>query len=268
MQQIKRRGQFEQGSLDNYGVPFVDPEDVLDARVYWEIYADVIHQVTDRKVRRGRLFSGAFGGPELSVRFAPLAVLPHANYVVWTPGISADDVRDLRRLVRRKLRGSRRIKPGLYPHVAAYRVLSSEDLKSVVKYIFKPIALADVYRLTADKLNCEPRGLKRLNDQVNIFLDNLEFAFHGLDRMNRYGFCSPSSGDENYIGKVTQERRTRRIVDATRRAKRKAEDRELKRRFPGYQPYKRKKTQKQRDEAVLRRAYLRRMVRDGEVPGK
>jgi hypothetical protein len=265
MQQIKRRGQFEQGRLDNYGIPFVDPEDVLQARIYWEIFGDAIHQVTDRRMRRGKLFSGSFGGPELSVRFMPLAALPHANYVAWSPGICADDVRRLRRIIRDKLRGCRRIKRGLYPHLAVYRILSSVDLKRVIKYMFKPIALAFVYMLTASKLEGDPEQLALLNQEVNTFLENLDGAFYDIDRMNRYGFCNPSCGD-NYIGVVTEQRRDRRVADAVRRAERKLEDEALKKLFAGFKPYKRHKTQREKHEEFSMRARYRRMVRDGEIP--
>src|SRR5205823_4692159 len=75
MQQIKAQGCFEQGKLANYGTPFSDPEHVLDARIYWDVLARSIHEFTERR----KPLAGAFGGPELSVRFHPLGVLPHAN---------------------------------------------------------------------------------------------------------------------------------------------------------------------------------------------
>ena len=264
MQQIKRRGQFEQGLLDNYGIRFTDPEDVLQARIYWQIFGDAIHEVTDRRVRRGKLFSGAFGGPELSVRFMPLAVLPHANYVCWSPGICADDVRRLRRIVRDKLRGCRRIKPGLYPHVAVYRILSADDLKRVIKYIFKPIALAFVYMLTASKLDRDPEQLERLNAQVNVFLENIDGAFYQMDRMNRYGFCNANS-DDAYVGVVSEARRARRLADTVRRTGKKREQAALKENLPGYDPRMHRKTQQEKDALFLMRARYRKMVRDGEL---
>jgi len=264
MHQIKRHGQFEQGRFADYGIPFVDPEDVLQVRIYWEIFADAIHKVTGRMTA----FSGAFGGPELSVRFKPLAVLPHANYVVWSPGICDDDVRRLRRIVRDKLRACRRIKPGMYPHLAVYRILSREDLQRVIKYVFKPLALSFVYNLTASKLDHEPEQLMRLDEQVNVFLENIGGAFHGMNRMKRYGFCNATSGDENYVGVVTEQRRERRVVDALRRVEKKREDEELKKCLPGFKPHKRHKTQEEKDTEFLMRAHYRKMVRDGEIPGK
>jgi hypothetical protein len=265
MQQVKRRGQFEQGSLDDYGIPFVDPDDVLQTRIYWQIFGNAIHEVTDRRMRRGKLFSGAFGGPELSVRFRPLAALPHANYVAWSPGFCAEDARRLRRVVRDKLRGSRRIKPGLYPHLGVYRILSADDLQRVIEYIFKPIALAYAYMLTASKLDRDPEQLALLNRQVNVFLENLDGAFYGMDRMNRYGFCNASSGDDNYIGVVTAKRRARRLADAVRRAGKKREQAALKENFPGYKLLKRKKTQQEKDARFLMQAGYRKLVRDGEL---
>jgi hypothetical protein len=261
MEQIKRRGQFEQGKLDSYGIPFVDPEDVLNARIYWELFADTIHKVTGRK----KMFSGAFGGPELSVRFMPLAVLPHANYVAWSSGICSDNVRELRRILREKMRGCRRIKPGLYPHVAVYRIQSGDDLRRVIEYIFKPVAVAFAYNLVAPNLDGESKRLARLNEQVNLFLENIEGAFSGMHRMKRYGCCNPSSGRRNYIGVVTQERRERRVADAVRRAKKKSEDEAMKECFPGYKPHKRRKTQQERDSEFLKRACYRKMVSEGEI---
>jgi hypothetical protein len=265
MEQIKRRGQFEQGRLDDYGIPFVDPDDVLQARIYWELFGNAIHAVTDRRMRRGKLFSGAFGGPELAVRFMPLAVLPHANYIGWSPGICADDVRRLRRVVRDKLRGCRRIKSGLYPHIAVYRIHSADDLRCVIKYIFKPIALAFVYMLTASKLDLDPAQLERLNAQVNLFLENIDGAFYQMDRINRYGFCNASTGKDNYVGVVSEARRARRLADAVRRDGKKREQATLKENLPGYDPRMHRKTQQEKDALVLMRARYRKMVRDGEL---
>ena len=77
MQQIKVAGRLEQGQPQNYGIPFGEPLDAIEVQTYFQIYRQVISEFTGRG--RGRIFSGAFGGPELAVRFLPLAALPHAN---------------------------------------------------------------------------------------------------------------------------------------------------------------------------------------------
>jgi hypothetical protein len=262
MQQIKRRGQSEQGKLDNYGVPFEEPLDLCEAWKYWGKMAETIHNVTGRN----RMFTGAFGGPELAVRFMPLAVLPHANYIVWSREICAGDVREVRRILREKLRGCRDIRPGLYPHVAVYRISSNDDLQRVIKYVFKPIALAHAYTLVASQLRDQPDQMLRLNEQVNFFFENIVIVSDGMHRMNRYGFCHASS--KNYVGAVTETRRQRRIADAERRAEKKRADAERKQRFPEYKPDKRKKSKKEKSDEFLRQAEYKKMVRDGEIERK
>jgi hypothetical protein len=105
MQQIKVQGEFEQGVLADYGIPFSEPWEVLEARIYWNTFAIAIHEFTGRN----KPLAWAFGGPELSVRFMPLGVLPHANYVGFSAGLIGDDARALRRIIRQKLRGCRRL---------------------------------------------------------------------------------------------------------------------------------------------------------------
>lgn len=261
MQQIKARGCFEQGKIINYGIPFSAPEDVLDARIYWDIFARAIREFTGRR----KPLAGAFGGPELSVRFTPLGALPHANYVAFSDGLTSDDVRALRRTIRRQLRGCRGITHRMYPKVSVYRLLSKGDLREVIDYIFKPIGIAIPYALSAHKLNYQPGWMCSLNDDVNTFLDNVVFAFDGLDRMNRYGVCSPSAR-KNYIGVVTEDRLERRKVDAQRRKAQREDTEAIKKIFPQYKPRKRHKSEQEKRDLFLMRAYYRKMVRDGEGP--
>ena len=260
-QQIKAQGCFEQGKPINYGIPFADPEDVLQGRIYWEKFAGTIKKFTGR----GKLFAGAFGGPELSVRFLPLRALPHANYVAFSDGLTRDDVRAMRRALRGFLRGCRRLGHGVYPKVAVYRLPSQTDLREVIDYIFKPIGIAVPYALTADKLDYQPAGMRSLNADVNLFFDNMCLAFDGLDRMNRYGVCNPAAR-KNYIGTVSEERLERRAADTARRKAGREETAEIKLIFTGFKPHKRRKTQQEKDDLFLMRAYYRKMVRDGECP--
>ncbi|MCX6924622.1 MAG: hypothetical protein NT154_15610, partial [Verrucomicrobia bacterium] len=60
-----------------------------------------------------------------------MAVLPHANCLALSSGLCADDARDLRRILREKLRGCRRIMPGPHPKVAVYRIMQEADLCAV-----------------------------------------------------------------------------------------------------------------------------------------
>jgi hypothetical protein len=262
MQQIKAQGCFEQGKITNYGIPFSAPVDVLDARIYWDIFARATHEFTGRRDP----LAGAFGGPELSVRFYPLGVLPHANYVGFSDGLTYDDIRALRRTIRQHLRGCRGITHRMYPKVSVYRLLAKEDLRRVIEYMSKPIGIAIPYALSADKLDYQPGGMQSLNDDVDTFLDNMGLAFAGLDRMNRYGVCSPSAGTKNCIGVVSEERRERRAVDAKRRGIRRKEAEAIKVIFPDYKPNKHRKSYQEKYDLFLMRAYYRKMVRDGECP--
>jgi hypothetical protein len=264
LQQIKAQGCVAQGKISNYGIPFSGPEDALDARIYWDVLARSIREFTGRR----KPLAGAFGGPELSVRFHPLGVLPHANYVAFSDGLTGDDVRALRRIVRGHLRGCRRIAHRLYPKVAVYRLVSKKDLREVIKYIFKPIAIAIPYGLSAHELKRDPAGMRSLNDDVNAFFDNMGIAFEGLVRMNRYGICSPSAGKKNYIGVVSEERLERRKVDAKRREAQQKEAEAIKKDFPKYKPHKRHKSEQDKYDLFLIRAYYRKALSDGEYPDK
>ncbi len=262
MEQIKISGCIEQDGLDNYGIPFNGPTPELECREYWRIFHESTHEFTGR----GKLFSGAFGGPELAVRFLPLAVLPHANFMAWSPALCGDDLRRFRRALRNKLRGSRQIKPGLYPKVAIYRIQTNADYQAVIKYMFKPIDVGFAYAVAADAVGNDLKALARLNLETDCFLEDLPTAFYGIHRMTRFGFCSASSSD--YVGVVTAERQERREKDAVRRRRRQDKVKEIQKLLPAYQPHLRKMTEKHRDDLFWMRAWYRQLVRDGELPGK
>jgi len=156
-EQIKRSGCFEQGKLTDYGIKMVntDVEDYeLVCQTYWRIFGEVLHGFTGKKSKQ--LFVGAFGGPELSVRFMPLAVLPHANYIVFSAGLCIDDVRRFRQELSRRLRNSRLVERGLYPKLAIYRLKEPKDFSAVVKYMFKPIDVGLAYGMAAEADNGHP----------------------------------------------------------------------------------------------------------------
>jgi len=262
MEQIKIDGIYQQADLHDYGIDFDLPEDLLQCQVYFDIFKSAIQDFTGKE--RGQRFSGTFGGPELSVRFTPLKVLPHANFLAFTSGICSDDVRELRRIVREKMRGCRRIKPGLFPKVAVYRIQTEQDYRAVIPYIFKPISFSLAYLMTAEKLDLDSDGMDELNQQVNIFFDSLRQVFEGVRKISRFGFCHASSGD--YIGYVTLERKRRRRRDRERRRERQQETALIRRRLPGYKPFKRKMTKEQRWELFLMRSWHRRMNEGEELP--
>jgi len=261
MQQIKLSGRAE---LDRpeYGIAFDGAEPEAETQAYWRIYHQVMHEFTGH----GKLFSGAFGGPELAVRFLPLRVLPHANYVVWSSGFSSDDLRLFRRALREKLRGSRQITPGIYPKITVYRIMAKRDFKAVVEYIFKPIDVGCAYSVAAEAVNYEREQLLRLNFETDCFLEELPVVFNGVHRMNRFGFCSANSSD--YVGMVTPERQERRMKDAERRKRRQKEAAEIRKIFPEYKPHKRNRTRQQRDDQRQMRRWYRRFLRDGELTEK
>jgi len=262
IEQIKINGTLEQGPLDNYGIKFEELEEVYEAQVYWELFGGAMRGF----IGRNKPFSGAFGGPELSARYYPVGALPHANYIAWSQHLCAADVRELRRIIRQKMRACRRITPGVYPKVAVYRILSSADLRSVIKYIFKPIDFTTPYALTAKKLVCDPKAMSRLNNQVNTFLENATYAFWGIHRMSRFGICSPVS--KHYIGNVTPQRKGRRKKDRERRKQERKERKGIRKMFPEYRPHRRRPSEQERKDAFLMRVYYRRFVLSGELPEK
>ena len=213
-QNLKVRGTNEAFGGQDYGVEFHTGDDLRDCRILWSFFKDAVREFTGSK--SGCWFSGAVGGPELAVRFQPLRVLPHANYLVWSPGFSADGARELRRFVRKKMLNCRPLQTKLFPSVACYRLRTADDLRRVVKYIFKPIDLAAAYISAAERSNHTPAGLAHLNLETNEFLKNVLDVSWCLRRVSRYGRCNANHRD--YFGHVTEYRRALRERDAERRA--------------------------------------------------
>lgn len=211
---LRHRDAVADGSLiPDYGLPFQTDDDLRDVRILSNFYADAIKEVTDGG--RG-IFSGAVGGPELAVRFGPLRVLPHANYICWSPGLSIDDVRELRRFIREKMRNCRSLQTKLLPSVACYRLRTPDDLRRVIGYILKPIDLAVAYTSAAERVSYSPAALAQLNLDINTFLKNLLDVFWCLHRVARYGRCN--AAHRQYFGHVTERRLAQRARNAERRA--------------------------------------------------
>jgi hypothetical protein len=197
-----------------YGVEFAAFEDMLQCRLLWQFMTEAIREFTGNK--RGSLFSGVVGGPELAVQFQPLRVLPHANYLCWSPVFSVAGARELRSFIRTKMLNCRQLETGLYPSVACYRLRAADDLRRVVNYIFKPIDLASAYTRAAELVNYAPADLECLNRDVNSFLKNILDVYWKLNRVSRYGRCSASH--RSYIGEVSAYRQAEREAAAERRA--------------------------------------------------
>ena len=217
LHELKHRVISAQPSTDSecgYGVGFGEYDDLLRCRLLWSFMAEAMQKFTGNK--HGSLFSGVVGGPELAVQFEPMRVLPHANFLCWSPGFSVDAARSLRAFVRRKMRDCRLIESGLYPSVACYRLRSAEDLGRVIRYIFKPIDLAAAYTRGAELVDYVPSEMERLNQDVNLFLRNAQDVFWSLRRVGRYGRCSASH--HSYIGEVSAYRHAQREIAAERRA--------------------------------------------------
>ena len=229
--QIKAHGLTEPCSPAHYGVPFATSDDLLQSRLVWSFIAEAIAEFTGKG--GGKCFHGLVGGPELAFRFSPLRVLPHANFLAWSPGFSADDARELRKSIRQRMRDCRRLKRGLYPAIACYRLGSADDLRAVAGYMCKPIDLASAYEAAADLADYAPAHMIALNAQTNTFLHRQPLVFHRLPRIVRYGACNASS--RSYCGQVTEWRLKQRARNAERRRYRET----LSDCFdqPGYRPY-------------------------------
>jgi hypothetical protein len=174
-----KRPATEEDMPHDYGIEFQTDGDLRDCRILWLFYNEVIREFTGN--RNGCKFSGAIGGPELAVRFQPLRVLPHANYIVWSPGLSADGIRALRKFIRQKMRDCRPLQTMLYPSVACCRIRLGDDLRRVIKYIFKPIDVASAYSITVDRIQHDPAAVAQLNFETNEFLKNvLDVSWHSF----------------------------------------------------------------------------------------
>lgn len=197
-----------------YGLSFETSADLRDCRILWNFFAEAIHACTGDK--HGCFFSGVVGGPELALRLKPLRVLPHANYIAWSPGFSIDGARKLRRFVRQKMLNCRLLQTKIFPSIACYKIRSTDDFRRIVNYIFKPIDLATAYKNAAEFISHTPIKMSRLNSEVNVFLNNVSNVFWNLRRVSRYGLCC--ANHSRYFGHITKYRLTQRRRSAGRRA--------------------------------------------------
>lgn len=231
VQKVKTGGLAQPCIPENYGVLFTKADDLLQCRLIWDFIAEMIREFTGKGA--GPCLSGVVAGPELAVRFQPLRVLPHANFLSWSSGFTVDDARRLRQYLRHKMRDCRRLKPGLYPAIACYRLVAADHLRAVTSYMCKPIDLAAAYGAAAERVEYEPTHMIALNAQTNAFLYRLPLVFHRLPRIVRYGACHSSS--RSYFGYVTEWRQQQRERDAGRRRDRQDVYDPFDQ--PGYSPY-------------------------------
>lgn len=198
---------------DQYGIPFQTMDDVEQARLVCNLISEVIHDFTGTgKLQR---FLGVVGGPELAVQFNPLRVLPHCNFIIWSDSFTVDDARELRRLVRQKMRDCRRLKLRRFPSVACYGLRTRDDVRAVLSYSLKPIDLAAAYTRAAERVDYVPSAMTTLNADAKAFLNRLPDVFHQLPRVTRHGCCHPNA--RGYIGHTTAYRAARREREAERR---------------------------------------------------
>jgi hypothetical protein len=198
---------------EDYGIPFETVADVEQCRLLWRLLGEAIRKFigTGRNARA----LGALVMPELAVQHAPVRVLPHLNLIIWSHGLSLDDVRQLRRLIKGIMHNCRRLKLNLHPCISCRRLTSPDDLQKVIAYSAKPIDLAAAYSRASGLVNHEPAQMAALNTEVNLFLRHLPDAFQRVRRVERLGGCHFGSGD--YFGVETPQRAARHERDAERR---------------------------------------------------
>lgn len=198
---------------EDYGIPFETVADVEQSRLLWRLLGEAIRKFigTGRNSRA----LGALVMPEIAVQLAPVRVLPHLNLIIWSHGLSLDDVRQLRRLIKGMMHNCRRLKFNLHPSISCRRLTSPDDLQKVIAYSAKPIALAAAYSRAAGLVNHEPAQMAALNAEVYLFLRHLPDAFQRVRRVERLGGCHFGSGD--YFGVETPQRAARHERDAERR---------------------------------------------------
>lgn len=248
------------GPADSRGLRFVDPEDYIQCQAYWDMQKQVIKRAIEKS-----WLSGAVGAPELAVRFAPLGVNPHRHYVAFSPGLTADQGREMRRWMKALIRQSRRISDKLQPSLAIYRITTQDDYEAVLKYCFKPIAIEQAYDLAAAGSDRAADFLRRLNYETNLFLDGVDLVFLGVTRLDRRGICSTSSG-AHYCGHVTPERMKKRVRERIRRRKKKAEKARAKAEALKWQARKGKRKRKRSDEDFVDHVQYTQLVRSGDIP--
>jgi hypothetical protein len=190
---------------DSYGMPFESQRDVQQIKALYDINSDVTREFIGNGAR-GPLIA-AVGGPEIAVRLLPLRVLPHFNLICWTRDFTEADARNFRSEIRKKIRNSRIIDSSIYPALGAFRLASQEDLKRVLQYSMKPVALADAYHSASSSAPDNKDTLRILNRNVNHFFLNVTEAFANRRRIDRFGRCN--SVNKYYIGISWRNRRKR-----------------------------------------------------------
>lgn len=219
-QNLTSRGASETCVDQEYGIEFQTGDDQRDCRILWNFFNEAICEFTGSK--RGSMFSGSVGGPELAVRFQPLRVLPHANYICWSSGFSVDGARRLRKFIRKKMRDCRCLNTKLFPAVACYRLAAKDDLRKVINYIFKRIDLATAYINAAERSDHMPAAMDSLNHETRQFLNNSLSIFWRLRRLSRYGRCC--ANHREYFGHVSDYRLAQRERNSERRMLRGSRD--------------------------------------------
>lgn len=239
-------------------LPFSDPLDCLLSRNLWDIFRSAIYQLC-KKIHH---ISGAFLNHELAPAFGPLRVLPHTHAVVYSDGFCKDQADDfLGRLEAAVDDWRPRQLKDLYPCVVIYTLSGPEDLKKVLRYMFKPIAFEYPYLCTMSTRGSAPEERKCINRELEEFLENLHGAFLGMIRTVRIGICHPRA--KGYIGQVTEPKLAERARWKERQERRLAE---TKKDFPAFKlrrnPMSKGKKRHDAEHALQQRS----LVKDGTLP--
>jgi hypothetical protein len=152
----------------------------------------------------------------LAVRFNPLRVLPHANFIVWSPGFCSDAAHAIRKYLLKLMLNCRGLKGRrLYPAIACYRLRAPEDLRKVTSYLCKPIDLAHAYLSASELVNFDPVKMIALNADLDHFLEFHPMLFRRLRRISHFGRCC--AVHHQYLGHVTDYRQMQRDRNEERR---------------------------------------------------
>ena len=195
-EQITERGATDGCLHTKPALPFDSGADYLQCAKYLKIMQRVMKEFSDAK-----RFRGAVGAAEVATWFQPLSVIPHMHYVVFASSFSEDDARDLRRRLKDLIRNSRGVADKMQPSVACYRLPASADLRRVLAYCFKPIALNVAYKVALCRGEYSVRRLDALNEELDMFLEGFEVVFTEVLTVHRLGICNPCA--DEYCGVVT-----------------------------------------------------------------
>jgi hypothetical protein len=186
----------------DHHIPVTEENIAICAKLLRE-YQDAIGDHS--RLYKNRLFEGSIIVPEFAVKLLPLSVVPHLNIIAFTqPGFSSEHLAMLLRDLALRLHNNTELRRwrsklgGLYPAVYASRLLSGDNLRGVLRYISKPIALGDAYR-EARRFADGRHAKVALNDEVNSFLLSLPKGFDKIKVVTTYGICDPRA--RNYVGK-------------------------------------------------------------------